>query len=526
MKYLIIACVVCLSAVVICATMLFHRAPMVSVVMSTYNRGDWLKDAVDSVLNQTFRDFEFIIIDDGSSDETADYLADLEKKDPRVVVLRNLENKGLVFSLNRGISHARGKYIARMDDDDVCYPERFARQVSFMEKHPEITVLGSRISPLGSEKPWPFHKETNPNRCEINLYLGDTPVSHPSVMIRKSFLVENQIKYDPDYLHAEDRPFYGAILSAGGKIAALPDILLQYRLTASKKPHNYYIIQVKNRNRFHEGFYEPFSTSKKTFYEKTRCDRLSEMILKNPDLKKVDQVALEQMAYEECLTGGDLQKIRVRHPFLPRSLFLKKTSAGIKLYSINREEGDVVSWNDKEVTFKGKDGVQEILRREENSSFFESERFLYLEHPSWKDWIEIQKGDFKRVSGDGGKILTLNEDKIVLQWKKWGTETFKRDKNEKEKVFRFAPVKKLSHEKNGKKTVDIKSQDVADREILLYFKHSSWSDWIKVEGKRFCRSVGECGDILMFDDDKMTVKWDNWGKETFVREKDEIFRIK
>ena len=118
--------------------------PTVSVVMSVYNGERFLAEAVESILCQTFRDFEFIIIDDGSSDETSDILAGYEKIDSRVSVYHQ-ENKGLIASLNRGCGLARGQYIARIDADDVALPERLERQIDYLEQNPQVALLGSSI---------------------------------------------------------------------------------------------------------------------------------------------------------------------------------------------------------------------------------------------------------------------------------------------------------------------------------------------------------------------------------------------
>lgn len=116
--------------------------PVVSVLMSVYNCEEYLREAVDSILNQTFMDFEFIIIDDGSTDSTAAILAEYERKFTRLCI-HHQTNQGVIASLNMGLELAQGKYIARMDADNVSLPERLAKQVDFLETHPEIGVLGT-----------------------------------------------------------------------------------------------------------------------------------------------------------------------------------------------------------------------------------------------------------------------------------------------------------------------------------------------------------------------------------------------
>ncbi|MDR2901628.1 MAG: glycosyltransferase, partial [Lactobacillales bacterium] len=121
-----------------------YKPPVkISVIMSTYNRAPALPVAIESILKQTFNNFEFIIINDGSTDNSADVIKGYAQKDPRIVYLENKENKGLVYGLNRGLDIARGEYIARMDDDDESFPRRFEKQLKTLDSMPEITVLGT-----------------------------------------------------------------------------------------------------------------------------------------------------------------------------------------------------------------------------------------------------------------------------------------------------------------------------------------------------------------------------------------------
>lgn len=119
-------------------------AEKISVVMPTYNTEvSILKEAVDSILNQTFGDFEFIIIDDGSTNNSVEYLKSLQ--DQRVKIIRNDTNIGITKSLNIGLRAAKGKYIARMDSDDIAFPDRFEIQYAFMESHPDVFVCGAKV---------------------------------------------------------------------------------------------------------------------------------------------------------------------------------------------------------------------------------------------------------------------------------------------------------------------------------------------------------------------------------------------
>ena len=125
------------------------KSPQISVVMPAYNAEKYITEAIDSILFQTFKDFEFIIINDASTDSTKDIIESY--KDPRIKLVNNEQNKGVAKSLNIGISVACGKYIARMDADDIALPERFQKQFDFMEQHPNIDVCGSWAKKTGNE---------------------------------------------------------------------------------------------------------------------------------------------------------------------------------------------------------------------------------------------------------------------------------------------------------------------------------------------------------------------------------------
>lgn len=123
-----------------------QAAPLLSVAMSVYNGGDFLREAVLSVVRQTFRDWELLLIDDGSIDGAVERITDI--LDPRIRVIRDGENHGLAARLNQAVSLARGKYFARMDHDDICHPERFEKQLAYLAAHPETDLLGTKCATI------------------------------------------------------------------------------------------------------------------------------------------------------------------------------------------------------------------------------------------------------------------------------------------------------------------------------------------------------------------------------------------
>ncbi len=280
------------------SVLLYRPAPKISVVMSTYNRANHLIKAVDSVLSQTERDFEFIIINDGSTDATMRILSAFAHKDKRIKILDNDGNKGLIYSLNRGLDEARGKYIARMDDDDVSLPNRFERQLMFMEANPDIAVAGSWIGRPDNGQVWPIQQETNPEAVRVEMYMNDVPISHPAAFIRRDFLEKHAIRYNEKYVAAEDRKFWLDILDAGGKIVNIPEVLLLFRIHGTN-PTEYYINQIKNKKQFWiDEIFPRFDIAKTNTF--LTCQILEQMVEKNKEKKILNQQILQEKYNKKC----------------------------------------------------------------------------------------------------------------------------------------------------------------------------------------------------------------------------------
>ena len=199
------------------------RAPSVSVVMPVYNGLQYLTDAVQSILNQTFLDFEFIIVDDGSTERTIELINSF--KDRRIVLLKNVRNIGNYPSRNIGMEIARGKYICVMDADDVAMPVRLERQFCYMERNPEIGICGSYIRNIPSGFCPQF--VTDEPLLKIS-FLSNNYCSHPSLILRNEFLKKFLLQYNEDYCYSADFD----LCSRGFryfKVQNVPDILLQYR---------------------------------------------------------------------------------------------------------------------------------------------------------------------------------------------------------------------------------------------------------------------------------------------------------
>lgn len=215
--------------------------PEVTVLMPVYNGEKYLCETIESILGQSFTDFEFLIIDDGSKDKSAEIIFSFD--DPRIRYVKNETNKGLPTTLNIGIDLARGEYIARMDADDISLPERLHEQVSFMRSHPEIAVCGAWIRTIGRTKSSINKYFTDSEEIRASL-LFNTSLAHPSVMIRKSMLTSNNLRYDPADLHFEDYDLWVRLCNYG-KLANIPKVVLLYRVHASSVSRTHSGVQKK-----------------------------------------------------------------------------------------------------------------------------------------------------------------------------------------------------------------------------------------------------------------------------------------
>ena len=211
--------------------------PSVTVLMSVYNGLPYLNQAIKSVLNQTFSDFEFLIIDDASTDGSRKALKEWANRDDRIRLVLHEENEGLGYSLNEGVKEAYGLWIARMDADDISLDERLEEQITYLREHPSIDVLGTWAVDIDSEgrrlrqRTYPVEHE------EIARLIWTNPLIHPTVMFRKS-AVQAVGSYDSTVRKRQDYELWFRCLDAGLGFGNLPKVLLKYRFTGDYYDRN------------------------------------------------------------------------------------------------------------------------------------------------------------------------------------------------------------------------------------------------------------------------------------------------
>jgi glycosyltransferase involved in cell wall biosynthesis len=226
--------------------------PAISVILPVFNAEKYLKDSIESLLAQSFGDFELIIIDDCSTDKSFEILKTFA--DPRIRLYRNDENLKVVKTLNKGLKLAQSKFIARMDADDIAHPQRFEQQIKFFDKNPDVDIVGTWVQTFGTESDI-MRAAIEHDHIKVRLFFLN-PMFHPVVMFKRDSFLNNDLWYRDFYSNAED---YGLWVEAIDKVkfANIPQILLKYRIHAT----NVSVLKASNKqvlNDIHFHIYQTF----------------------------------------------------------------------------------------------------------------------------------------------------------------------------------------------------------------------------------------------------------------------------
>ncbi|MBL1056154.1 glycosyltransferase [Ligilactobacillus agilis] len=217
----------------------------ISVIMGVYNCRNFslLKQSIDSIINQTFEDWELIICDDGSTDGTYQELIRLATKDSRIKIIHYEKNRGLAYALNECIKQSNGKYIARQDDDDISLPTRLEKEIEFLKHNVDIDMVGTNASVYNDEGVW--GKYLVPHYPSINDFLWNNPFIHPTIMIRKDKLLGvTGYRVAKETRRCEDYDLFMRLYAKGYKGANLQEYLYKYRIennSIKKRPMKYRI---------------------------------------------------------------------------------------------------------------------------------------------------------------------------------------------------------------------------------------------------------------------------------------------
>lgn len=304
--------------------------PKITVLLPVYNGAKYLPDCLESILCQSYPNFELLIINDGSTDQTEQLVQNYS--DERIRYLKNEGNKGLIYTLNKGIQHIQTKYIARIDADDRCHPARLEKQFAFMESHPEYVICGSYIETFGENQENRLVKyQTEDPQIRFRL-LFDCHLAHPTVFLRTATLKEHKLCYNPKYLHTEDFELWHRLLNYG-KIKILPEVLTQRRTHEAQICSLYPEIQTKFSQKIRKNSIEKIAgtVSDKVFL-------LYENILRGKIPSKEKEIFLlldflEQIILSKQKAGSAEKKIINTH-FLEiyQQIATQSTHLGMKIH--------------------------------------------------------------------------------------------------------------------------------------------------------------------------------------------------
>jgi glycosyltransferase involved in cell wall biosynthesis len=268
----------------------------VSVILPVFNAEKYVSEAVNSILNQTYTDFELVAIDDGSTDNSLNILKSFD--DPRVIIIQNDGNLGLIKTLNKGIELAKGEYLARMDADDISMPKRFEKQVKLLDGNPDIGVCSTWIDFFGDDNEtirFPVdHKEI------FFRFLLGVQVGHANSVIRRDLLKNLNIRYDSNFLHSEDTNLWVSLLPYT-RFTNIPEVLYRYR-KYKEQVTQVYTKEVNDS--FHRAINIHFRNILKLF--SISCDDTFELF----PTTKTDKTYLDRFEFisQEMILQNSLQK--------------------------------------------------------------------------------------------------------------------------------------------------------------------------------------------------------------------------
>lgn len=337
----------------------------ITVLMPVYNSEKYLKDSIESILNQTYDDFDFLIINDGSTDSSEDII--LSYKDKRIIYKKNIENLGLIKTLNYGIKLISTKYIVRMDSDDISYAKRFEKQLKYMEENPDIAVLGTSILIFNDKKVIRKHIVNTHHKTIKTELLFYSALMSPTVIIRKAILDENDFVYNDEHEAAEDFGLWQKI-SFKYKLSNLSEVLLKYRINQSGITINAEK-NIEKRDRIHSIIYKQgfesldiyptkhelklfrlFSTGRvfQNIEELKLLSTLLDQIIINSHIKNYDFKCMNKILLSYLMFNGQNFKLKLRElEIIHKEYFFNSIKFTLKdriKYIIKRYLGNILKF--------------------------------------------------------------------------------------------------------------------------------------------------------------------------------------
>ena len=291
--------------------------PQISIIMPAYNAKKYVAEAINSILAQTFTDFEFIIINDASADSTKNIIESFQ--DPRIKLINNEQNQGVAKSLNIGISAAKGKYIARMDADDISLPQRFQTQFDFMEQNPDIDICGSWMETFGNEERVVNFPLSHSDIRDTAFF--SPPLPHPTAIFKRDL----SLQYSSEFPRAEDYDLWCKKIDTC-KFANIPKILLHYRIHGSQVGESHKSEQNNDANDIRLRNLQNIGLKLSEDEQKTYCDFFANQFIP----KNIDAIINLIKIFEKISIAGKNLGYGEKFQELIRGFQTKVTNLGIE----------------------------------------------------------------------------------------------------------------------------------------------------------------------------------------------------
>lgn len=435
--------------ILLCLTLACYFVPpaqTVSVVMPVYNREKLVARAIDSILAQTFTNFELIIVDDGSTDSTADVLKDYAARDKRIRILTHSQNKGIAHARNTGLFAARGKYIAPMDSDDYALPNRLAKTVLFLEQHPGVVAVTGKISLFQNQLPTVPAEESSYNNAYTLEYfpgyknaelLFENLFQNIASLYRKNFVLKNHIAYNTTFIAAEDYDFWLQFIKHNGVLASIKETL-SYIHQHTSNSDEYYQAMKENSKQIHKQvfswFFTPSDKEISLIYTlPERCLILQKLKQANTKKNVIRHLFLE--AYSKKMVCPDSDNwVFLSHPAWPNGALFewqhdssyKRTDTKVSYHiDINGNDLVLTDANGLSDTFTMADS--QIYR------FNPHQKTIRLMHNHWQDNLNLNEQETaacRAASTTECARISFQNDKqiLIVEWIRWDKETFLFDK--------------------------------------------------------------------------------------------------
>lgn len=317
--------------------------PLITVLMPCYNAMPFLTEALDSIINQTYKNLEILCINDGSTDNTGDILEDYASKDARIKVIHNEVNLKLIRSLNKGIDLASGSYIARMDSDDISALNRIELELEYLEKNPGIDIVSTGSNNMTEEGvifSQNIPRQFSSKACFFASFFF-VPIGHPELLIRTEVLKENKFLFEEHVLHTEDYELWSRLLRKGYSLTNIPDCLHDFRINSQSVSRKFTAIQDENFVECAKRHYQEFTGENlSTDVARIMVNRINNSININ-DLKtaisKIHHLKLDFISKENIKDKSILEEINVVYKTHLFDIFVqsfKKSGFKIKLFAL------------------------------------------------------------------------------------------------------------------------------------------------------------------------------------------------